>query len=74
MKTTMTRRFYVGSTDMSATFLKNGEPSGNMCLLSEAIEKGKKLIEDEKHELVFIVEVVKVIRRAKQPIIVEDVI
>lgn len=73
MKTTMTRRFYVGSTDMSRTFLENGEPPKNMMILSEAIEKGKRLVESENHELVFIVEVVKVIKRARQPIVVEDV-
>ena len=72
MSVTMTRRFYTGSKDMARTYLKNGEPAGNMMLLGEAIEKASKEVENGE-DIVFVVEVVKIVRRASQPVIVEDV-
>lgn len=63
-KVTMTKRFYLGSASVV-----NGN---NLCTLSEATEKGVSAIESGDEER-YVVEVVRIIRRAQQPIIIQDV-
>lgn len=64
---TMTRRFYMGSMS-----LRNGNPP--LKLVSEAIEEAKNFLRDHPDcNERFVVKVVKVVRRAEVPVIVEDV-
>lgn len=72
-KLTMTKRFYLGSQDMSENFARKGETPNNMGLLSEKIEEAQKILnEAPARNCVFIVEVIKVVRRQPRPVIVES--
>ena len=70
MKRTMTRRFYVGSTRMS-----NGEAEqrGWMKTYGEALDSAKALVENGSDEIRYVVEVVAIIRRKENPVIVEEI-
>lgn len=64
---TMTRRFYMG-----AASLREGNPP--LKLMSEAIQEAKDYLSNHPEcEERYIVQVVKVVRRASVPCIVEDV-
>jgi hypothetical protein len=66
MKRTMTKRFYKTSSAVNyPPILK---------LLSEAIEDAKSELEAKpSSEFIYIVEVVRVVRRERNPIIVEEI-
>lgn len=72
MKRTMTRRFYVGSTNVAHINERDGAHP-ILKLLPEAIAQGSDLVQSGQEEVVYIVEIIKVIRRVPQPtIIVEE--
>lgn len=63
-KVTMTRRFYVGSRSViDNNFLRT---------LGEAIEQAKTAVENGD-ECRYVVEVVRVVRRASTPVVIEEV-
>lgn len=63
-KVTMTKRYYMGSESVvDSDFLGT---------LSEATEKAKAAVE-RGDEVRYVVEVVRIVRRANQPVIVEEV-
>lgn len=66
-KRTMTKRFYVGSARM----VEGGDCNHFMRLLPEAIEEGKKRLIASGADEIYIVEVVRVIRRETPPLVVE---
>jgi len=71
---TMTKRFYIGSTSITSGIESNGShPIVN--ILSATIEEAKRRIAYGDDEVLYIVEIVKVVRRkpVECPIIVEDV-
>lgn len=64
---TMTRRYYMG-----ALSIRNGNPP--LKLVSEAIQEAKQFLAEHPNcNERYIVEVIKVVRRAEVPVIVEDV-
>lgn len=64
-KRTMTKRFYPTAAAVNSNCL---------CLLSEAIEKATRRLEREEHiSEIYIVEVVRVVRRSTPPIVVEEI-
>jgi len=69
-KVTMTRRFYVGSSRMS-----NGEAEqrGWMKTYKEALSAATDLVSNGTDEVRYVVEVVAIVRRKEQPVIVEEV-
>ena len=76
MKRTMTRRFYVGSSNFSNTIENNGSHP-LVTTLADAITSAKKKINDDITDVVYIVEIIKIVRRIppKLPeVIIEDVI
>ena len=70
MKTTMTRRYYMGSKSIS----NSDGRSPALKLLTEAIDDASKAVEDGEVEIAYVVEVVRVVRRAKIliPISIEE--
>lgn len=72
-KLTMTKRFYIGSQDMATHFASTGKTADNMGLLQEKLDEAAALMESHPtRECMFIVEVVKVVRRQPRPVIVES--
>lgn len=69
-KRTMTKRFYLGSKGI-AVANEMGD-STILTTLGEATEQAKEAIENGD-DIRYVVEVVRVIRRARQPIVVEDI-
>lgn len=69
MKRTMTKRFYVGSKSISES---DGD-SSFLTTLGEALENAREKVESGERNICYIVQIVKIVRRANQPIIVEDV-
>lgn len=72
-KTTMTRRFYVGAESISKAVENTGR-CPVLKTIGEAIDEAKASVESGKNEVRYIVEIVKIVRRASQPVIVEDVV
>jgi hypothetical protein len=71
---TMTKRFYIGSTSVTNGIESNGShPIVN--ILSETIAEAKRRIANNDCDVLYIVEIVKIVRRkpVECPIIVEDV-
>jgi hypothetical protein len=67
---TMTKRFYMGTNHIGP----KGKADGFLKLLSEAIEDAKEYLESNPEcEERYIVEVVKVVRRERVPIVVESI-
>ena len=72
MKTTMTRRYYVGAESISKAMENTGR-CPVLKTLDEALTEAKEIVESGKDGVRYVVEVVKIVRRASQPVIVEDV-
>ncbi len=69
---TMTKRYYIGSRDMAKRWDENNELI-NMGTLADITESAKECVEDGRDEILFVVEVVRVIRRAKSPVVIETI-
>lgn len=64
----MTRRFYLGSSHIS---MSDGH-SDVLTTLQEALDKAKESVEEGNREIAYVVEVVRIVRKANTPIIVEE--
>ncbi len=72
----ITKRFYVGANKVFDT-----KEFGEMCgkswaksTLEEAINHAKKILEDKpEQEYAFVVQIIRVVRRKQQPLVVEKV-
>ena len=71
-KMTMTRRYYVGAESISKAMENTGR-CPVLKTLDEAITEARSYVESGANDVRYIVEVVKIVRRASQPIIVENV-
>ena len=72
MKTIMTRRYYVGAESISKAMENTGRCPA-LKTLDEALTEAKSYVESGADDVRYVVEVVKIVRRASQPVIVEDV-
>lgn len=71
MKRTMTKRFYVASNKMTDG---TADRYGWMRILPDAINEAKTRLLNHSHlECVYVVEVVRIVRRENPPIVVEEV-
>lgn len=66
-------KYYVGAEHIAEAIAEGTNAEWTQATLEEAVEKGKKLFDEEHRECVVIVKIIRILRRAKTPIIVEKV-
>lgn len=65
--------YYVGATHISASISRGCNDAWTSASLEDAIQKAKEKLEQNPHqECAHIVKIIKVVRRSKPPIVVED--
>ena len=73
MNNSQIKRYYIAA-DSIAEPLSRGENAPNCFMnLSEAIEKATSKIQEGNHKTVAIVQIIRIVRRATPPVIVENV-
>lgn len=66
-------KFYVGATHIASAIADGSNGKWTHKTIEQAIAHGKSIMESEDRDCVIVVKIVKVLRRASTPIIVEDV-
>ena len=73
MKPVKLNKFYVGAEHIAQAIFDGRQDSWTSPSLEAAIAKGKQILEDDDKDCVIIVQIFRVIRRQKSPIVVQKV-